>query len=346
MNRHLSNNQLVGAVQKKRENKKMNYAKEEKRPFAECVLLEMQENDFLRDFFTILDRHVKTIRNISVVGDVRQARKIYETVQKIARARQDIVRRLNDIGITVEENYIGSFVDFGNIIGGDFGYESKEFPKAYRFNGIDLKKEMLLNPNDSTYKDKYEEEKLKNIDRAKRLEELKKEYRKKKALRFLSDVDREELKGMKLQIQSLQRVSGEEQYYERDERRFRELSDGTKKAILQYFEATEAIEKGADALKDIEKGLEAKRPPIDSVEVLDEAFSRMQANGMIEEDVERVMEILDEVAEKRKHGFYDRKGKVYRKQRDVEGLFSKAIYGFDEEKEKSMLKEDNILGLE
>ena len=107
------------------------------------------------------------------------------------------------------------------------------------------------------------------------------------------------------------------------------------------METNEAIRKGVRAIDQCHDRFEKSKPPVTDPNVLEEAFDRMQANGMNAEDVEKVMSTLDEVTQKRKLGFYDKMKKVNTNKRNVERAFLDEAYGFDEEKERAEIKDND-----
>lgn len=339
--RNLSKNQIVRNVQMRREGLAMAYARENKRPFVECVILESEDNEYLRDFFNVLEKHIQRIRRASSIEYEREARKIHEQVQRFALKRAELVERLNAAGLKINENILGPVYDLGDF-GPSLEYQRYEFNYTDVFGGLRIEKQMLLDPNDTTFKDRYEAEASQRQEKVDRIKKLKSKLRAKTVVGRIGaesrDAYKDELSTLRDEISHLQLDLKALERYERDYRVYSSMSAGTKRMILQYYEITEAIKKGVDAIKKCHERFERSKPPLTSLSVMDNAFGRMEDNGMIEEDVERVMELLDDVAHKRRLGLYDRKKKVSVYNREIPQTFLTDIYGFDEEKEQAQTR--------
>ena len=338
--KNLARNEVVRNVQMKRENRPMAYADETKKTLAECLLMEMEENETLRNFFGALSNHISIVRNVSASNYEREARKIHEQVQKIAAKKAEIVARIRANGITLNENVLGpvyTMTGYGN----GHEYQRYEFDYAYRFSGVEIKKEMLTNPNDTTFKDKYEKANAMVPERKAKIADLKRQLRKFRLLGRFTHPDgrsyKEELTRLKVDIEREELSIRAVDRYKRDYEFFNGLTTGERELILNYFKLKDLIAKGVDAINMFHKKAEAEKPPVYDKDVIEKALDRMQANGMIEEDMQRVFEIIDDVAQKRRLGFYDKKRSVSGK-KDIANAFLTEFYGFDERAENAIIK--------
>lgn len=336
----MSNNEVVRNVQMKREGVQMAFADDVKRPLIECLLIEMEGNEYLRNFFGALKGHAQTVRKASGADYDREVRKIHEQVQKFAAKKAEIVESLKARGITVNENVLGPTYTIAGTLGGK-DYARYEYDYAYSFSGVEVKKEMLLNPNDSTFKDRYETAKAKIPEREERIQELKKKLRRQRIFgRFLApngDEYKKQISGLKVDIETERLEIGVVDRYKKEYDFFRNLTPGDRQLILQYFETRDAIRKGADAINEHQKEAEAKKPAIYDAKVIDQALERMQANGMSEDDIRTIFETLDDVTQKRRLGFYDKAIRKNPSGYEVETAFLRDIYGFDEETERVII---------
>ena len=338
MSVNLVRNQIVSDVQKKRENIKIGYAKEPKRPLVECLVLEMEEDEYLRKFFTILNRHVQRVRCTYGAEYEREAMKLHDTVQKFYAKRVEIAARIKASGLAMNENVLGPMYNLGDFNDGSFGYETNRFDYTDKFGGLRITKDMINNPNDTTFKDRYEKKKAENIGKAERQKELKRRLRIKRLFGRIFTFGRrkvaEEIEDLRYEIDHIGMDLENEEHYERDYQKYRNLTRGQKGLIYQYLVTTDAIDKGVDAIGACFRRFEESKPPITDMEVLEQAFDRMVSNGMNAEDVERVMERIDDVVQKRRLGMYDKKRRITLKKDTLESVFLDKIYGFDESSEK------------
>ena len=97
--------------------------------------------------------------------------------------------------------------------------------------------------------------------------------------------------------------------------------------LIQYFEATEAIDKGVSSINESQKESRKAAPEKSDLTIMDETLTRMVNGGMTEEDLSEIFRRIDNVMANRESGLYDRRERVTLSSLPVMKTFLKEIYG-------------------
>ena len=288
-------------------NKENRFIKEiYKRPFYECLKIEMEEDFILADFFKKLDGYVQRVRRLRGSQYEREAKKTAEMVERLAKKQQELASRIKGKGITMLEFSNGYRLnDFE--LGTEFTFQDIDHNYSNIFNGLRVTKEMLQNPNDTTFEDKLKEEQDKNVERRKRIAELKAEYRSKRFPLMFTSKGRSELEELRNNIGQLEFAIKGEDNRAKDLETWNGFSPDDRALMVDYLEVTSSVNKGIDVIRGLVKKFEREIPKRNDPTVIHEALGRMVQDGMTEEDFRTIFEKIEAVALKRDAGVYGRK---------------------------------------
>jgi hypothetical protein len=114
--------------------------------------------------------------------------------------------------------------------------------------------------------------------------------------------------------------------YKRDLETFESFTPEQKELIIQYFEATDSIDKGVSAIRELQKTRRNAAPPLTDLSVMDKALDRMVEGGMTEEDLTEVFNRIDKIRAQRNAGAYDKRKYVGKRGLYVMKTFLKDVY--------------------
>lgn len=275
-----------------------------KKSYPECVLEEMNSDEVLRSFFTTLKRNMQLYRREQASEQEESARKTAEIVDKYKVERDRIVQEIKDSGIVCQIGYPITYSLERFEIEKENNYGQTIFDTIARFNGIELTKEILENPDDTTFKDRYEKKKAYNDKLRAKKEEKEKELKRQELLLKIIPFKRWErenkIANIRSELRGFEREFEEEERLRKEMETFDSLTPEQRKLILDYFAVTDCIRKGATEINNEVYEFERKLPPLGQKEVVEEGLERtMREMGMGEEEITDIFMRLDKVAIKR-----------------------------------------------
>ena len=321
------NNQMVSNVRKQREGHVLRNTGDRNRPFIECLVEEMQRDEFLKRFFDTLEGHVQRIKRAKGVEYERQAREMDELVSKFVQKKAEIVAKLIRSGVQLDENVLGPIYDMGKFELGKGVTDYKRLDYAAFFNGIQLTPEILSNPEDTTFRDNYEKAKAKAEGLDERAEELKRELRRNK-IGFGEDRDKRRA-SLEKELRQVRHDIDAVGHCKRDLERFESLTSEQKALILQYLETNQAIERGVDEINRLLEEFKISIPRETDMVVMNEALNRMSANGMNEQDLLKIFEKLDSIEIRRRRGEFESRSKIDTRRYESAETFVQDVYEID-----------------
>lgn len=314
--------------QEEEEKRKRSYSsgsssESQRKRYERCIADEIREDEQLRGFFQDLDIEIDTVRR--EIGSEFEAKavELHELAQKYDKERQKILNELRESGIRTEEGRdmwysLESFrLNERRPRRGYYDYDKRiEYSVMTKFNGLELTKEMLEDPENTYYKDRYEKQKEK-CDKLR--EEDAVNQKRLKRRKFISKLTFGPTYSAEWEINHLEKKLAEnrkqyeiEEQHKTDLENFEKLTPEQKQKILAYKEATSALGEAVSAVNKAYDSFKKKVPGKEDKEVVLQAVDRVAVKrNMTQEDFEEIFIKLDKVAIKRNRDEYGRSYSYY-----------------------------------
>lgn len=319
MEKKVIQNQVVKNVQMKRTTIPV-VDVEAHRPFIECMVLATNDDPRLKEFFSVLEKEIEAVIRSKGISYEKQERQIAELVESFYQKRQVISSKLKASGIKFVENFLGPSY---TLHGFDDSFERREFDYALIFNGLMLSKDELLNPDKAPFEADYEKALKQVAEMDEESEEIKRTLKRPSVI-FGS---RKTYKDLRSRLSYLKSHRNYADIAKRKLDTFNGFTAEQRDLLIQYFETTEAIDKGVRSMNESQKESRKVAPEKTDLTIMDEALTRMVNGGMTEEDLSEIFRRIDNVMANRESGLYDRRERVSLSSLTVMKTFLKEIYG-------------------
>ena len=323
-------------LKKEKEKQRRSYSSTnygENRSYADCVRYEIEEDEELKKFFDDLEETVEKVRNAHVKSYTERAIELDGVLKKYESQMQEMKKKLEEEGVEVETGRSSSYNLSRIGCEGNDVYTDYAVPKS--FNGLRLSKDMVENPNDETYKRKFEDLDKQTAEKEAEKAELEKELRRLERLKRIPFTDKYELDNKIKKIK--EKISDNASFFERKEEAkrnldtFNSLTPEQRKDIASYLEATGLLYEGTRAIRDCAYHFDREKPDKGSPEIMEEALAEMDGKGYTEEELNKIFLKLDRIAIRRYRGEYRSRSSIWspKYKGTLEG-FIKHVYDTDE----------------
>lgn len=271
--------------------------------YVDCVIAELDNDDVLKNFFENLLNNVQSYREEQGSEKKKEGEDILALLKGYCEGRAELVRRLNELGVKVEEFRPTKYDVTGFELDTKKRYDS--VPTGATFNGIGLTLDELDNPK---FEEEYENQKTKCDEIRANLPKLE---RKIKIQRILDKIIGSEKTSSNLRVSTSEKMFREDDLYHEEQLKkrldtYKSFTPEQLQEIHKYLEATQYIEKAINLLKTKIGEFESAIPDISEKRVIEEALSRTMAElGLGEEEIAEIYKRLDRVAIRRFRGEYD-----------------------------------------
>ena len=338
------------------------------KPYIDCVMREIvyEGNTELETFAHRLDDCCRELKAQKGKEYVVEAEKCMDLVVELDAKRAEIANELQLSGVTLEvDRDTNDIMVCGT---GGFSYENSNgdrismltrhntqtvkvcYTRYTTFNGVHLDRKAVTDPNDTRYKDRYEELKEENVQVREEKERLLKEIEKKERRLKYSLFGKEDKKSNIAELKSRvakcdEKIAAEEEAKRRYET-FAKLTPEQKEKIAKYMEMSDSMDRTISMISryghKFQEEATIRRFEYDK-EIIEQGLTYMaEKYGMEEKDIDEIFKKLDLIAIKRNRGEYDFSttsyyGKYseysdsYRKIKGVMQGFIKHVYEKDEE---------------
>lgn len=300
------------------------------RPYIESVMRELEygDDESLLEFARKFSDYCKEDAVKKGKKYAEEAEECLDFINQADERRKKVIEELEESGVRLgydgfdqgEYHVVGlkdfSYVDAkGKRVSAleryDIDKDTVKIVNCYLFNGLYLKRSMLTNPDDTTYKDIYEKKVEENKglreEREALIEEVqKKEKRLKRAL-FGKDEKEEELMKLKKRGMEIDEKLAEEEKARQRYETFKSLTPQQKSRIIEYMDLSDSMIKTS---KMVEKcGSEFKKQVSKYVigrETVEKVLDHMIEDGeMTEEKLSTIFRKFDRIAIRRNRGEYE-----------------------------------------
>jgi hypothetical protein len=301
--------------------------------YTDCVRYEIERDEELRKFFDDLDSTIERVRNGHVRQYTERAVELDKVLKKYGSQMEEIKKKLEESGVEVKTKRTLAYIL--SRIGYIESNEPTDYEVPVTFNGIRLTKEMLENPDDKTYQNRYDDLEKQTEEKEKEKAQLEKELRRLERRERIPFTNKYEINNKKRQVKL--KLEENEEYFQRKEQARKELeifnsfTPDQRKTITDYLGAERALQDGLKAMRECARYFESEKPDKDSKEIMEEALVEMGKNGYSEEDLNKIFLKLDRVAIKRYRGEYYREPSMWspRYKGSLEGFIAH-VYDTDE----------------
>jgi len=297
------------------------------KPYIDSVMREIMYYDGmgLEEFALKLDFYCREMKAKKGEKYAKEAEKCMSLIEECNAKRKKMQEELVEMGVTLGGMKYFSFdyCDFtyvttdGTRVSGLQKYKDKSsmvvFHAADTFNGLKLTDEMLTDPNNTYYRDRYEDlaQKYEPIEgeRAALIEEIERKEKRLKYTFFNKEEKEADITKLKEKLAEIDRKLAELEQAKMECETFEKLTPQQKKKISEYLGLVDSMIKTASMISKYGREYEKVSIVHDyeyEKETIEEGLSEMiEKEGMSEEDIDELFKKLDLIAIRRNRGEYD-----------------------------------------